>query len=1155
MEQESEGDFIWRASGVTDAQGRLSLSLPGLGNGRNYVLISNPYNGGFAFSGLIASPGNYEYQLGALEVTAINGADGSRLVNHRVGAVELFADGSSKWAAEGTTDAEGLVRLDLPGLGSGRRYGLYSFRPGDDSYFGGEELAGNGQYQFQVGHPLLDARVIDGLSGQPLADQEVFLLRHTSAGKRQFVGYAVTDAAGQAQFEQEELGAGAVFQMATRAFNDMTSFSEEITQGGAFTFSVGRLQVAVVRGADGTPLANHTVGAMERLANGSDLVVAAGITDAEGNIRFDLAGLGEGRNYVIYTQSPVDNSLKKSAALTANGMTTFTVGNQPLNVTLTSGLSGDSMAGQLVFVLAVDQSGSAEGIAYGTTDDQGKVSFDIDLQIPGKTIKLMTQPYNGGWVISDPITESGDTQFTVGRLSVRLRDTDFGLDMPSQSLTLLKRLETGELVPVETGITDEQGVITFDAPELDNGSTYSIYAENLFGMGKQFFSPWITSSGRSDFFVSREGEFTYDVTAPELLIVAPDQGRQVSAGGFLIHGTVSDNLALGDLVIEIDDESLGMSIHPVAVNNGHWSLVVPGEVLSPADSLGVTVRAYDRMGNEAAAQMSLQTVEDDMPPSLLVQSHGDLDTVSASGFLLTGFATDNVGLQEVTATVVDSSLGDLITAEKLELAPISGSWALVVSGLTDGGQVQLEVVARDFDGHETSSVFELNVVTASASVEQVINRITFGATPELLSETRGQDAAVYIEQQLNPASIDESALESMLADFGEPQTHTELQDYQTMRAVYAERQLLEKMAWFWENHFNTDLRKSGSVAYEFRENQQFRAHALGKFKDLLRVSATSPAMLIYLDNINNYNTGPNENYARELLELHTVGVNGGYTEADVVDAARVFTGWSTQNDKFRFIDMVHDKEPKFIMGSTFDASSGLDEGHQLLDMLASHPSTARRLCSKLQQYLVSDEPASQDVSDCTNVFLSSDGDIGEVIAWILNSSAFSAPREFKSKVKSPLEFMTGLARSLPQEMSYEHVRSYLWMMGMPSFYCESPEGWSELGIDWVNAGQLSMRAQAAISMMFSGDMSMGMFFESPAAWFIEQGYETEEAVLGHLVELAGSGAYSGVVWEEARNILRGSAQSFDINSDRGSVDIRLKAAAAVMLSAPDYNLQ
>ena len=321
FEKGPQDQLTWRKYGVTDSQGKLTLELPGLGSGTTYVLASLPYNGGFAFSDDINSSGNFDYELGALEVTVINGDDNSILENHQVTASEILSDGSTVGTAQGTSDTNGVILFDLPGLGSGRDYLLQSTRPGDGSYFAGAQLAGNGQYQFKIGHPLLNTSVIDALSGLPLTEQTVHLFQKPQTGDLIYLTSRVTDNQGKADFELAELAGGAEYQLVTDAFNGVPSYSEFITAAGNFSFRVGQLKVTTLSGADGSLLPNYTVGAMERLPDGSDVWAAEGLTDSNGTIRFDLQGLGQGRNYVLYAASPVDGALKKSAVLNQNGQT------------------------------------------------------------------------------------------------------------------------------------------------------------------------------------------------------------------------------------------------------------------------------------------------------------------------------------------------------------------------------------------------------------------------------------------------------------------------------------------------------------------------------------------------------------------------------------------------------------------------------------------------------------------------------------------------------------------------------------------------------------------------------------------------------------------------------------------------------------------
>lgn len=545
-------------------------------------------------------------------------------------------------------------------------------------------------------------------------------------------------------------------------------------------------------------------------------------------------------------------------------------------------------------------------------------------------------------------------------------------------------------------------------------------------------------------------------------------------------------------------------------------------------------------------------------PQLVVISHNDQDTVSRAGFLLSGSASDDIGIQQVTASLTDSVQGDVFNDRLLSVSPNSGNWALPVEPVTAGGQLQLTIVVRDFEGQESSKTLELNVTEAAGSVEHMISRITFGATPELLDETRGQGADSFKAQQLDWASIDDSELESMLAAYDEPTSLFELQKYQLTSAIFSKRQLLEKMAWFWDNHFNTDQFKTGSPASELEENRRFRTHALGKFRDLLQVSATSPVMLVYLDNRTNIREEPNENYARELMELHTLGVEGGYSEKDVSEVARVLTGWSLgaspQGPEFRIFDENHDTGKKTVLGHTFGSDSAMADGNQLLDILASHPATATHICSKLLQYFVADVPASGSVNGCAAVFQSSDGDIAEVVAWILDSPAFNHPQAFKSKVKTPIEYLVSMIRGLsPSIASYKFPRRYLIAMGMDTFRCEDPTGWPEVGADWINSDQINERVRVVNQLLFSSPGTDTLLVEDLKGMFLSRGLESEDAVLGRMAELTLSGRYSGTEWEEARKALNDGSTGFDIHAD--DADHRLRVAISVMLNAPEYHLQ
>src|SRR2546427_4464204 len=237
------------------------------------------------------------------------------------------------------------------------------------------------------------------------------------------------------------------------------------------------------------------------------------------------------------------------------------------------------------------------------------------------------------------------------------------------------------------------------------------------------------------------------------------------------------------------------------------------------------------------------------------------------------------------------------------------------------------------------------------------------------------------------------------------------------RAALSERQLYEVMVDFWTNHFNVFIGKGADrfLLPDYVEHA-IREHAMGKFEDLLVATAESPAMLFYLDNWQSVAPGINENYARELLELHTLGVDGGYTQQDVINVARILTGWSIarpqQGGAFEFHDRAHDRGQKVVMGVAYPAGHGKDEGIRLLHWLARNPATMHHVSRELCQRFVADDPPDGCVDDAVAAWRRSGGEIREVLRAIFHGPDFWAPADVRSKVKTPLEFVVSALRAV-----------------------------------------------------------------------------------------------------------------------------------------------
>jgi uncharacterized protein (DUF1800 family) len=326
-----------------------------------------------------------------------------------------------------------------------------------------------------------------------------------------------------------------------------------------------------------------------------------------------------------------------------------------------------------------------------------------------------------------------------------------------------------------------------------------------------------------------------------------------------------------------------------------------------------------------------------------------------------------------------------------------------------------------------------------------------------------------------------------------------------IRDIYSDRQLEAVMTDFWLNHFNVYIRKNQNEPYLIPsfERDVIRPNALGKFENLLVATAKSPAMLMYLDNWQSIgpdskaakqgpdfaararspqvraalkDRGLNENYGRELMELHTLGVNGGYTQADVTNVAKVFTGWTinqpARGGEFQFDERRHEPGSKALMGKTI-SENGENEGLEVLHMLAASPATAKFISTKLAIRFVSDDPPPALVDRMAQSFLSSGGDIKSVLRTMFSSAEFWAPATEKSKVKTPLEFVVSAVRaSGAQVNNAQGLVQALDRLGMPLYGMQTPNGYSWLSDPWVSTGALVSRMNFALVM--AGDKLPGI---------------------------------------------------------------------------------
>lgn len=389
----------------------------------------------------------------------------------------------------------------------------------------------------------------------------------------------------------------------------------------------------------------------------------------------------------------------------------------------------------------------------------------------------------------------------------------------------------------------------------------------------------------------------------------------------------------------------------------------------------------------------------------------------------------------------------------------------------------------------------------------------------ILDYDRGELASMYLAAQREQR---ERKLAGDTADKAEPgpvEQHGrrlvgEFAELAVVRAALSESQLYEVTVDVWTNHFNVYVAKGADrfLTPEYIE-RAIRAHAMGKFADLLIATARSPAMLLYLDNwesvapgstppapmrlrarplfgrgpviprvrapmqadsmrqraLEQMSKGINENYARELLELHTLGVDGGYTQQDVVNVARIFTGWSMkppqQGADFDFHAWAHDYGEKQVLGVTFPAAHGMDEGIRLLKLLASRPATMHHVSRQLCERFVNDDPPAGCVDDAVAAWKRSSGDIREVLRAIFHGPDFWAPANVRAKVKTPLEFVVSAARALgAQPDTTPRLAQVVARLGEPLYLHVAPDGYPETEAAWVNSGALLDRMNVAVAI-------------------------------------------------------------------------------------------
>lgn len=410
---------------------------------------------------------------------------------------------------------------------------------------------------------------------------------------------------------------------------------------------------------------------------------------------------------------------------------------------------------------------------------------------------------------------------------------------------------------------------------------------------------------------------------------------------------------------------------------------------------------------------------------------------------------------------------------------------------------------------------------------RLVNRVTLGATEEEVKRAKSMGFARYLEYQLKYTAIPDTATDTWvktttptLAMDGTAlyataygTLVTELWNATTYRAAFSKRQLYERMVEFWSDHFSINYEKVGYLK-TLDDREVIRKHALGKFPALLRASAHSPAMLEYLDNTRSRGRNTNQNYAREIMELHTLGVDGGYTQTDVAELSRILTGWTIQGrGQFAFDPTGHDFTAKTFLGEAFPAqptstgAAAIQEGERAIDMLLAHPNTAKYISMKMLRWLLRYDPSDAQITSVAQVYTKTGGDIPSMIRAILTPANL---KEAPLKLKRPYHFLVSALRAVnPSVRTLAQISNrQLLLLGQQLFYWDDPDGYPDNMDFW--AGTILSRWNFASYLSSQGSATGEVTFDVAPLVSLAQ----PAAITAQIEKMIFAGELSGALQEQ-----------------------------------------
>lgn len=511
-------------------------------------------------------------------------------------------------------------------------------------------------------------------------------------------------------------------------------------------------------------------------------------------------------------------------------------------------------------------------------------------------------------------------------------------------------------------------------------------------------------------------------------------------------------------------------------------------------------------------------------------------------------------------------------------------------------------------------------LTEDEKINHVLSRLTFGPRPGDVAAVKAVGLAKWLDQQLDPATPAGAAVEDRTKGFEtlglaptafnafvekkskeggkaadreavKRKCASELRHAIIIRALWSERQAFEVLTDFWRNHFNVDMAKDTVqwTATHYEESA-LRPNVLGRFGDMLEATAHHPAMLIYLDNAISRRPPPkselrqlerrikkktgsaetakeqveiarqsglNENYARELMELHTLGVDNGYVQKDVTEVARALTGWSVdyegEGSGFAFKDDMHDTGPKIVLGRALPEGKqreGIIEGDAVLKRLAGHDNTAEFIAKKLVRYLVNDAAPDAVVQHAAKAFKRAKGDLRETVRAILGHPEFFGRAHFRSKFKTPIEFVISTLRATNATVtSPQAVMEATAALGQLVYGMEDPTGWSDTAEAWRDPGVMALRWKFAVNLAeghAQGMMIPPSFYEGLPADPLEIAQELTRRIVPAGLGPATAAVIERVVFQEVQ------AQKAKDDAGRRKLARRL---TGILLGSPEFQQQ